>query len=137
MQWLRGVTAVITRSDIVRQQSTHAQRHARQHRTGESVHRDLQMIVLRGPTQRVRQTWRKSYLPAPLCRSAPIGFVDPHRWSASRSNEIAACSSFTFSRMSFSERRFPLSRDTLLGDATSVPLTRITRPTGLSLTNKI
>jgi hypothetical protein len=50
VQWLIGVAAVITRRYIVRKQNTHAQRYARQHRTGESVHRGLQMIVLRGPT---------------------------------------------------------------------------------------
>jgi hypothetical protein len=50
VKWLIGVAAIITRRYIVRNQSTRAQRYNRQQRTGESVHRGLQMIVLRGPT---------------------------------------------------------------------------------------
>jgi hypothetical protein len=50
VKWFIGVAAVITRRYIARKKSTHAQRYNRQRRTGESVHRGLQMIVLRGPT---------------------------------------------------------------------------------------
>src|ERR1700722_5765413 len=66
VKWLIGIAAVITRRYIVRNQNTHAQRYNRQQRTGESVHRGLQMIVLRGSQQEGPADLERKLLPARL-----------------------------------------------------------------------
>jgi len=64
-----GIAAVIARGHAARNQSTHAQRHNRQSTTGESVHRGLQMIVLRALTTKSPADLEKTNRSAGWCWS--------------------------------------------------------------------